>query len=96
MENVRRLFTEVYNLPFPTGLSSLIEDLDIDLDTYADYVVGTASSVIKGVPIENGELRIDYELSRRIDACIEKLKEYQNQKRKLDKLAEAINSIIQE
>jgi hypothetical protein len=64
MENVRRLFAEAYNLPFPTGLSSLIKDLDIDLDTYADYVVGTASSVIKGVLIENGELKIDYELSR--------------------------------
>jgi hypothetical protein len=87
------LFTEIYNIPFPKGISEKIDDLYIELVEYDAYIMGFASSYLTTKEPISQEINEGKGLNELINESIEKLMEMRSRKQKLDKLANLLKSI---
>ncbi len=89
MEEVKKLFFELYNEPFEPGFAKLVKDIDIDLDSYEAYVAGIVTSWLKGSVIENNIDRGE-DLDKRLDLIIERVLKFRERKRKIDHVVELL------
>ena len=87
-EEVKKLFFELYNEPFERGYPKLVEDLDIDVDLYEDYIMGIVSSWLKGSAIEKDQIDRGEDLDKRLDLVIERVLKYKDLKKKIDHMVE--------
>ncbi|KPL91537.1 hypothetical protein [Levilinea saccharolytica] len=85
MEQIKESYEDMYNTPIPKGIQSLIDDLIVGLNDYDGYVMGLASSYLKG-EWENEGIDVDKEIDNIIEKLIIKLNEYRTYKQKLDDL----------
>jgi hypothetical protein len=90
MDELKRLYTELYNIPAPKGFSRAAEDLDILVYQDADHIMGLVNSYLAGEKIDLANIGIDEELDRKLDECEIKLKELKVHKKKHDALAKVL------
>jgi len=65
----------------------LAKDIDIDVFLFGDYIMGITSSYLEGKDIDLDKINLHNELDRRLDDCLEKLKDLKRYKQRINKLA---------
>jgi hypothetical protein len=86
MDDLEKLYTELFKMPAPKGFAKLAEDLDIFVYQYADNIMGYANSFLAGKKIDPKSIHLDVDLDRKLDECAVKLNELKLFKRKYDTL----------
>jgi hypothetical protein len=87
MDELKELFSKLGSLPAPSGFMELYDDLDIDVFQYTADIAGYVSSYLAGSKVSSASIYINDDLEKRFDACLVKLNELREFKRKHDKLA---------
>ncbi len=88
-KEISELFKELSDMPFPKGVSELIDDLDLELIEHDAYIMGIASSYLNKNRIEI-EVNKNIYIDERINESIEKLIEMRFYKQKLNELTELL------
>jgi hypothetical protein len=98
MADLEQEFHSLYNDLIPSGLRKLVDEMKIDMELYKADIIGSVSSHLKGAEVDlitikyNDELGMRLEL--RLEACMEKLEELIEYKKRIDALAELLKEEI--
>ncbi len=84
---LKRLFEEHLAQPVPKGLSVAVEDLDIEVFSYAGDIAGYVSTYLKGGQVNVKGALIDEALSHRLAQAEAKIQEFRAYKEQCDEVA---------
>lgn len=92
MDELRERYIELHNLPAPTGLVAVVDELDVAIYQYTDEIMGLVSAYLTGQEVNLSDIHIDESLDQKLEECITKIDEFRSYKQKHDKLARLLMS----
>ncbi len=94
MDELKKLFAELHNLPAPRGFNAASDDIDVAVYQYADDITGLVSSYLAGQKVNPSDIHLNEDLDRRLEECLAKIHELRSYKQKHDTLSRLlINSL---
>lgn len=88
MDELRKIYNDLYSQPAPKGFAASAEDLDVFVYQYSSWIMGYASSYLDGEKIDLSRIELDKELDQKLEKCLLKLNELIAWKQKHDIIAQ--------